>query len=135
MTGGPGARASVRSLLAFAFGAYVGFQFVMTHWPGLAVPGPGRPDLVVHFAVFGTWNALLIACGCFGPRLSLRNIAVSTLIASLWAAFDEGSQIVPAIRRVAAWDDYGANIAGIQIAAVIAIGLGRLARGAGGRDE
>lgn len=116
---------STPPLLAFIFGGYVGFQFMMTHWPALTLPFPGRPDLVAHFTVFGTWNALLIACGRFGPRFSLRNIAVCTMIAAMYAGVDEGLQLIPAVRRHAAWDDYGCNVAGIQLVALGALILGR----------
>lgn len=129
MTPGPARSSLLRQLTAFVFGGYAGFQFMMTHWPALVVPGPGRPDLLVHILVFGTWNALLIACGLFGPRLSLRNIAVSTLIASVYAGIDETLQLVPFIRRVAALDDYGANIIGIQCVAIVALLLARLVGG------
>lgn len=112
-----------RGSLAFVFGAYAGFQFMMTHWPSLVVPGPGRPDIVVHLLVFGLWTALLTACGCFGPPLSVRNIAVAALIASVYAGIDESLQLIPFIRRVAAWDDYGANVAGIHLAALAALAL------------
>lgn len=114
------------ALLPFVFGGYAGFLFMMTHWPALQLPGPGRPDLVAHLLIFGMWNALLIACGRFGPRLSITNIAICTMIACVYAGFDESLQLVPFINRVAALDDFGANIAGIQTVGVIAVILGRL---------
>ena len=110
-----------RRAVVFLFGAYAGFQFMMTHWPKLVVPGPGRPDLIVHFAVFGLWNALLISCARFGPALSWRNITASTVLASVYAGVDEGLQAIPVLRRVCAWDDYGANVAGIHLVAVAAL--------------
>lgn len=127
MTPGVGWSAGRRAVV-FVFGAYAGFQFMMTHWPKLVVPGPGRPDLVVHFAVFGLWNALLIACARFGPALSWRNITASTVCASLYAGLDEGLQAIPALRRVCAWDDFGANVAGIHLVAVAALLLSMVFR-------
>lgn len=110
---GPGARRA-------AFVLYAVPLFVATHWPALAVPVEGRWDLLVHAAVFAGWNALLIACGYFGPALSARNIKLATVIAAAYAAFDEGLQALPMVRRTAAWDDFGANLAGVTLAAVVA---------------
>lgn len=122
------------SLLPFAFGAYAGFLFMMTHWPALKLPGPGRPDLVAHLAIFGLWNALFIACGRFGPRLSIVNIAICTMIASVYAAIDESLQHIPGLNRVPALDDFGANVAGILLAGVFAVMLSRLAGPRNDRD-
>ncbi|MCC6678416.1 MAG: hypothetical protein IT436_14870 [Phycisphaerales bacterium] len=135
MTPGPGRPSAAARTLAFLFGGYVGFQFMMTHWPKLVVPGPGRPDLIVHIAVFGTWNALLIACGRFGPRLSTRNIALSTLTAAIYAAIDESLQLIPFIRRVAALDDYAANLSGILLVAFASLALRAILRRPGASHE
>lgn len=100
--------------------------FVGTHWPNLQIPGKGRPDLAVHLTIFGTWTLALIACGFFGPVLSLRNIGRCALIAPVYAAFDESTQAIPMLRRTAAWDDYAFNCAGIALACAVAIIASRL---------
>lgn len=117
-----------RWLRRAAFFLYVPVLFVGTHWPALQVPGEGRPDLWVHLAAFGLWTTLFIACGFFGPVLSTRNIASALLIAPLYAAFDEGTQAIPALRRTAAWDDYAFNCTGIVLACTIAWLVSRLWR-------
>ncbi len=114
-----GARRWVRA----AFWAYAAFVFVGTHWPKLEIPGTGRPDLFAHVAVFGLWTAMFIACRFFGPALSWRNIGLGALVSAAYSGIDEGLQAIPFIRRVPAWDDWGANLIGVAGAAVIAAGL------------
>jgi hypothetical protein len=111
--------AARRNLLRAGFVGYALLLFAATHKPNLAIPMPGRPDLVVHAVVFGLWTALLIAAGFFGPALSRRNLIAAALIAPAYAAFDEATQAIPFIRRQAAWDDFLFNLVGI--AAVMSI--------------
>ncbi len=105
----------------FVFGLYAGFMFMMTHWPRLTIPLPGRPDLFVHATIFGTWGCLLIACGRFGPVLSLRNIGWSGAVGVAYAGVDELLQAIPFLRRTAAWDDWACDVFGITLACVIAL--------------
>lgn len=107
----------------FVFGLYAGFMFMMTHWPRLTIPLPGRPDLLVHMTIFGIWTGLLIACGRFGPALSGRNIGWCFGVGVVYAAIDEGLQAIPFIRRTAAWDDWGCDLTGVALACVIALVL------------
>lgn len=104
-----------------AFWLYVPALFTATHWPQLRLPPSGRPDLVVHLALFGTWTGLLIACGYFGRSLSGRNIGLCWLVGGLYAAMDEALQAIPALGRTAAWDDWGANLLGVTGAALVAL--------------
>lgn len=118
-----------RSVIHFLFGGYAGGLFVGTHWPKVRIVGPiERPDIVIHIAVFGIWAGLMIACGLFGPRLSARNIMISTLISIVYAGLDEALQAVPMLYRVASWDDFAANAAGVMLAALIAAAIGWKAR-------
>jgi hypothetical protein len=103
-----------------AFWAYAAFVFIGTHYPKLVVPGAGRPDILVHIAVFALWTALIIACGFFGPPLSARNLIVSAVIAAIYSGVDELLQAIPFIRRVPAWDDWGANLIGVASATGVA---------------
>ncbi len=111
------------------FWVYAAFIFVGTHWPKLEIPGTGRPDLFAHVAVFGLWAALFIACRFFGPALSWRNIGLGALVSAAYSGIDEGLQAIPFIRRVPAWDDWGANLLGVGVAAAGAAAL-RLATAA-----
>ncbi len=119
MSPAPAARRWARA----AFWAYALLIFVGTHWPKLEIPGTGRPDLIAHVAVFGLWTALFIACRFFGPALSWRNIGLGGLVSAAYSGIDEGLQAIPFIRRVPAWDDWGANLIGVAGAAIIAAGL------------
>jgi VanZ family protein len=109
-----------------AFWAYVPILFTGTHWPKVAIPGAGRPDLLIHVAAFGIWANLLIACGFFGRPTSLRNVAACWLIAAAFAGFDEATQAIPILYRTAGWDDWGANVLGITVGSLIALAWGRL---------
>lgn len=117
MTRGPWSSLAFRR---FVFGGYAGVLFVMTHWPRVAIPADGRWDLLVHACVFGGWAAFLLSTGAFGASRSPRNIAGSLPVAMIYACVDEGLQAIPAVRRVAAWDDLAANISGILIVSLIA---------------
>ncbi|MBL8759711.1 MAG: hypothetical protein JNL50_00255 [Phycisphaerae bacterium] len=116
MTSAPWASLSLRR---FVFGGFAALLFVMTHWPRVAIPAEGRWDLLVHAGVFGLWAVLLMSTAPFGPWRSPRNIARCAPIAVIYACIDEGLQAVPLVRRVAAWDDLAANIAGVLIASLI----------------
>lgn len=104
----------------FAFGVYAGFLFVMTHWPRIAIPAPGRWDLLVHASVFGGWAAMLIVSGIAPVVRSRRSVVRAIPVAIAYACFDEGLQAIPQVRRVAAWDDLAANITGILLVALAA---------------
>lgn len=109
-----------RRTIIFLFGLYAGLLFVGTHWPALRIEGPiRRPDLIVHFGAFGTWAFLMMLCAVWGPTSSWRNVGWSVAAALLYAAFDEGLQAIPALRRTCAWDDYAANAGGVLLAASI----------------
>jgi len=105
-----------RTVRRLAFWGYAALLFTGTHWPALTLPGRGRPDLYIHFTIFGLWTALLIAAGFFGPPLSSRNIIAALAIAPIYAAIDEGLQAIPWIQRNAALDDWACNVGGILIA-------------------
>ncbi|CAG1010567.1 hypothetical protein PHYC_03881 [Phycisphaerales bacterium] len=117
-----------------AFWLYAPVLFLGTHWPKLQVEGPiPRTDLVVHFSAFGLWSSLCAACGWFGQAGSARNLWRTWVLGLLYAAFDEGLQLVPALGRVAAWDDYTANAVGITLGVLLVAGVAR-ARLGGSRD-
>lgn len=100
----------------YAFWAYAAVLFTGTHYPNLRMPGPPiRTDLFVHLSIFGTWTAILIAAGFFGPTLSWRNIRLAAIIAPIYAAIDESLQAIPFVHRTAAFDDWCANVAGIML--------------------
>lgn len=110
-----------------AFWTYAAALFVGTHWPKLTIPASGRPDILVHAVVFGVWTGLLVAAGFFGPVRSMRNVVVAWAVAAVWSGVDEALQAIPFIRRNAAWDDWAANLAGVTLAAVIALVVARRA--------
>lgn len=110
-----------RGARCLIFGGYVGFAFMMTHWPQLTIPLPGRPDLVAHMSLFGLWTGLCISCGWFGAPLAELNIWRSGGISLAYCGLDEYSQSIPFIRRVCALDDFGANTLGVITATSIAL--------------
>ncbi len=105
------------SRIAFLIGV-VGI-FLLTHWPKLAIPLPGRPDLVAHLVIFGTWTILCTACGFFGPWHSARNIGKSVAVSVAYSAFDEALQAIPFIQRQAAWDDWCADVVGVAVGGLV----------------
>ena len=109
--------------MGFLFGLYAGFMFMMTHWPRLTIPLPGRPDLLVHATIFGIWTGLLIACGRFGPPLSARNIGWAFVVGVVYAGIDEALQAIPFLKRTAAWDDWACDVAGVALACAVAFGI------------
>lgn len=111
-----------------AFVVYALALFVATHTPRIEIPGPGRPDLLVHATVFAVWTALFIRCRFFGSLLSVANVAVSALIAAAYSGLDEILQAIPFIHRVAAWDDWAANLIGVAAAGVAAAVIGAARR-------
>lgn len=115
-----------RGARCFSFGAYTGIAFMLTHWPQLTIPLPGRPDLVAHMGMFGLWTLLCISCGWFGPPLSELNILRSGAISLVFCGVDEWSQAIPFIRRVSALDDFGANTLGVMTATAATLALARL---------
>lgn len=85
-----------------------------THWPGVRIEGSmPRSDLLVHVAAFGAWTSFLMACRFFGPMLSWRNILWSSGIALIYAAVDESTQGIPALRRTVAIEDFLASATGV----------------------
>ncbi len=103
-----------------AFVVYAVALFVSTHIPDLTirVPNVDRPDLLIHMSAFGGWFVLLLAAELVGPWRSLRSISLCAAIAVCTAAVDEYSQSIPWVHRTAAWDDFGANVAGVVVAAI-----------------
>lgn len=99
---------------------------MLTHWPQLTIPIPGRPDLVAHMGLFGLWTLLCTSSGWFGPILSERNIWRSGGLSLLYSALDEWSQGIPFIRRFSALDDFGANALGVMAATMLLLAVSRL---------
>lgn len=118
---------SVHPLARPAFWCYAAALFVATHWPKLTVPGAEiRSDLLVHAAVFGGWTFLLGVCGFFGAWRARRSIAIAVGIGILYASFDEGLQAIPALKRVCAWDDFGADCLGVVMGGAALVVLARV---------
>ena len=99
------------------FAAYALALFTATHWPGLALPEGevARPDLYVHFGVFATWTVLLGFSHLVGDWRHGRGVVRVVAVAAVYAAIDEGLQMIPALRRVAVWDDLLANLGGVVL--------------------
>lgn len=95
-----------------------------THWPRLAVPDVGpdelRLDVVIHLGAFGLLAWLLYQAAPMGRRLGpAANLGAAVVVASLYALFDEYSQIW--FERVFDRVDVVANLAGVWCAAALAI--------------
>ncbi len=116
-----------RGLIMFGFGVYAGVAFMLTHWPQLTIPIPGRPDLEAHMGLFGLWTVMCTLSGIFGPALSELNVWRSVGVSIVYSGLDEGSQGIPFIRRVCALDDFGANALGVMTAGAVLLLAARVA--------
>lgn len=110
------------------FPFYAALVFYLTHRPNTQLPIGGRFDLLVHMVVFGGWTVLITACGFFGPWYSHRNLALSAFVSACYAAFDEALQLYPPLKRVAALDDWGANMLGVAAAALLMLTIAEFFR-------
>jgi hypothetical protein len=119
-------RREVKASAAFVFGGYCGVAFMLTHYPQLTLPMPGRPDLLAHMGLFGLWTVLCTLCGLFGPAMSTDNILRSGAVSLVYCGLDEWSQAIPFIRRFAALDDFGANTLGVMAATATLLFLSSL---------
>lgn len=135
MTSVPGRLVPSRTARRAAFAVYVLLLATATHWPQLAVPMPGRPDLVVHLLAFGLWTTLAIAAELFGPGLSARNIVRTVCLAAAVACVDEATQAIPVLNRDAGFDDATANLLGVASAAAAAAVLARRWSGRAGGER
>lgn len=110
-------------LRRFAFWFYALGVFTSTHWPRLEINVPGfeRPDLFLHFSVFGTWCFLLYATEYLGPLNRYKTVAKAWVIAALVSCADEALQIPEFVHRHAAWDDLAADVGGVTLGAIAAL--------------
>ncbi len=108
--------------LAVRRGAFVVFAIVLftgTHWPQLRIEGPvPRTDLWLHFIAFGLWTALFGFADFIGPwrhpATPLRLMACGLV----YAAVDEGLQLIPVLGRHASLQDYTANAVGVLLGSI-----------------
>jgi hypothetical protein len=118
-----------RTIARRVFAAFTLLLLTLTLWPALEVPIPiHRSDLIAHLTFFGTFGALAMCGGFFGPPRSDGNILRTLLWAAVFAGVDEGLQAIPALHRTCALDDYGANLIGLGLAAAMMLAWGRDAR-------
>lgn len=114
---------SSRGVRVFAvlFWVYAVVLFVGLHWPQLRLPegSPPRSDLAVHVVAFGVWASLLILSGLVGVPARLGTSVRAAVVGVAYAGVDELLQGVPMVKRHAAWDDFGANAAGVLIACAV----------------
>jgi VanZ family protein len=105
-----------RWLRILAFVGIAVLLFVGTHWPQLRIEGPiKRPDLVIHFVAFGLWSFLFCMTGLLGEPGTRSNAIRCFLVGLVYAAFDEATQMIPALGRFAGLDDYAFNVIGLII--------------------
>jgi hypothetical protein len=96
----------------------------LTHWPQVYIPGQAyRADIFIHIGAFGLWACLFIACGFFGPALSMQNIIRSGVVAAAYALVDELTQAIPGINRVVDPLDLLGNFSGTALATLAAFFL------------
>lgn len=116
-----------RGVARIFFAGFALLLFTMTHWPALKVPGTvPRGDLYIHATAFFTWTSLLLASRFFAPSIfAPRNVWLCLAIGITYAGFDELTQMIPILNRTAAWDDFGADCAGVLLASFCALFLSR----------
>lgn len=110
-----------------AFVVYAMILFTATHWPQLQIEGPvPRSDLYLHFIAFGLWTALFGFADFIGPwrhpSTPLRLMACGLV----YAAVDEGLQLIPVLGRHANLQDYTANAVGVLLGSIAVLLAGRL---------
>lgn len=106
----------IQPALGWLFCCFAAATFTATHWPALKIAGPvPRPDLFIHFVVFGAWTVLLHLSGLLGRADAPRTAQRTAAVAFLYAAFDEGTQAVPVLQRTVALDDLLANWGGVAL--------------------
>lgn len=111
-----------RWLRVLAFVVFALMVFTATHWPQLRIEGPiPRPDLYIHFVVFGLWALALNISGLLGEPGNLRTSVLCFAVGLLYAAFDELTQMIPGLGRFAGLDDYLANAFGLAIGCALAL--------------
>lgn len=107
-----------------AFWLFASILFIATHWPALEiqVPRVRRPDIILHAGSFAAWYLLLYFAAYFGSigTRARRPLLAPYLVAITYAAADEALQLIPAIRRHAAWDDWAADVGGITLGLIVA---------------
>ena len=105
-----------------AFLGFAGLLFIGTHWPKLRIEAPvERPDLYIHFGVFGMWALLLSLTGWLGKPGTRINALRCFGVGVVYAAIDESLQLIPALHRFAAWDDYLFNVFGLAIGVLLGL--------------
>ncbi len=110
-----------------AFIVYAIILFTATHWPQLQIDGPvPRTDLYLHFIAFGLWTALFGFADFIGPwrhpSTPLRLMACGLV----YAAVDEGLQLIPVLGRHASLEDYTANAIGVLLGSITILLTNRL---------
>jgi len=109
-------------LFRYAFFGFAVLLFVGTHWPKLQINAPiARPDLYIHFGVFGMWALLLSMSGFLGRPGTRANALRCFAVGVLYAAIDESLQLIPIIHRHAALDDYLFDVIGLGIGALVGL--------------
>ena len=77
-------------------------------------------------SIFGGWTVLLFLSGLVGDPRSWRTVAVTHVVAVLYAAADESLQAIPFVRRHFDWDDMMFNTFGVVAATILNMWLRRL---------
>jgi VanZ family protein len=107
----------------------------LTHWPGMQIEGPvPRSDLWAHLGAFGLWGLLFGCAGWFGRPDTRRGFLAAWGVGIVYTAIDEATQAIPALRRVAAWDDWAANLMGFTLGLIASAVLLRVLDRAGSRS-
>lgn len=98
---------------------------VSTHWPNLKIDigeqemSELNVDKIVHWGAFGLLALLLVLARIGGRRAAwARHIVTAACVATIYAAIDEASQLIPIFERTACWPDLSANFMGILAAIV-----------------
>lgn len=113
-----------------AFWVYAAALFTATHWPKLEIPRVvfERTDIVLHAGAFCVWTLLMMGTEYLGPPLNRRAIGWCWLIGLVNAGVDEALQAIPFVNRTCAWDDWGADAAGVTAAALAMLWIAHRAK-------
>jgi putative peptidoglycan lipid II flippase len=102
------------------FAVFLALNLVALLWPRLRVEGPvPRPDLWIHLLGFGLIALVAWWSRVFGPTDRWPTIARVLIFGVAFGALTEALQLIPALGRTGALDDWAADCAGVILGLIV----------------
>ncbi len=107
------------------FAVYLTLIVVGLLWPGVQIEGPiPRPDLIMHFSIFGLLTCITWWSGITGERTRWASALRAAALSAAVGAITENLQRIEIIHRTFGWDDMTANMIGAAIGLVVVLAIG-----------